>query len=404
MTSYKASGRYSIAGLLGFWIGALLGGILLSAGYVYLLGLVSNLLLRVLVVVGYDVAISGWLIWLVRKTKIRNTRVVLFSSIVLLLLAYYNNWAIYVMFVQDTWQKGASEVWAYHFQFPLLLERWWNLVRQPGEILGAAIQILPTGFVTINQEQLRGVLLLCTWIAEFLIMFFLPLYHVVYRAARPFNEEKQMWLPTKEEWAVTYLDNYREVRAGLRSKDQEPLLQALESMHYYQVEGQESYAIIEFYRHRKKIGPYISITNVKAVQTGPRKLVHRAVAVVKMLDIGWEAAEALYHRMYQEYQQTEKHTARSAKKNRRSLEDRVSTFSFNLSRKSKDMASEMKSSASLKKKHKNRLPRTETQELEHNNSEESPASIEEITVHVPHVTPEMEKEYLKKQKSQKRHE
>ena len=35
---------------------------------------------------------------------------------------------------------------------------------------------------------------------------------------------------------------------------------------------------------------------------------------------------------------------------------------------------------------------------------ESPASIEEITVHVPHVTPEMEKEYLKKQKSQKRHE
>ena len=59
MTSYKASGRYSIAGLLGFWIGALLERILLSAGYVYLLGLVSNLLLRVLVVVGYDVAISG---------------------------------------------------------------------------------------------------------------------------------------------------------------------------------------------------------------------------------------------------------------------------------------------------------------------------------------------------------
>ena len=59
MTSYKASGRYSIAGLFGFWIGALLGGILLSAGYVYLLGLVSNLLLRVLVVVGYDVANFG---------------------------------------------------------------------------------------------------------------------------------------------------------------------------------------------------------------------------------------------------------------------------------------------------------------------------------------------------------
>ena len=32
------------------------------------------------------------------------------------------------------------------------------------------------------------------------------------------------------------------------------------------------------------------------------------------------------------------------------------------------------------------------------NTEEIPTSLEEITVHVPRVTPEMEKEYLKRKK------
>ena len=98
--SYKASGKYTLGGVLLFLAGGLIGGFFLGAGYIYLLGLVSNMVLRSLVVVLYLFAISGWLVLLVRKAKIRNTRVVLLLSILVLLIAYYSSWVFYVNLVQ----------------------------------------------------------------------------------------------------------------------------------------------------------------------------------------------------------------------------------------------------------------------------------------------------------------
>ena len=70
-----------------------------------------------------------------------------------------------------------------------------------------------------------------------------------------------------------------------------------------------------------------------------------------------------------------------------------------LSRKTKNITSELKTNTKLDKsmKHKNgrRDELTDTQRF---NMEEVPSSIEEITVHVPRVTPEMEKEYLNRNK------
>ena len=48
-------------------------------------------------------------------------------------------------------------------------------------------------------------------------------------------------------------------------------------------------------------------------------------------------------------------------------------------------------------KHKN-VGREELTDTQRFNTEEVPASLEEITVHVPRVTPEMEKEYLDRKK------
>ena len=251
----------------------------------------------------------------------------------------------------------------------------------------------------MNGQLFKGIPLLIVWIAEFLILFFGPLYHVVYRAGRPYEEERGIWLPVREEWTINYLDDYREIRNSIRKKDTSSLEKALQEVAFYQLQGQESYGIIEFYRNGRYIGPYITITNVKAVQAGPRKLVHRAIVVVKMIDIGSEMARELYHRVKTGYETCEKTKPRFNFGNLQAWEDKLSTVLFNASRKTKNVTSEFKNSTQSKKHKKRRKSQDEamsqTQRL---NSEEMPASLEEITVHVPRVTPEMEKEYLNRKK------
>ena len=397
--SYKASGKYTFASVLMLLIGGLLGGFVLGAVYIYLLGIVANMLLRCLIVVGFVVLMSSWLVLLVRITKIRNTRIVLLMSSIILLLTWYSSWIFYILLVFDSWQKGLSEVWDYHLQFPLLIQRWGELFIDPQLVLKSMTEILPFGFVAINGEQLKDIPLLITWVVEFVILFFGPLYQVVYRAGCLFDEEKQVWLPIKEEWTINYIDEYREVRNGLRRKDFAPLENVLKKICYYQLQGQESYAIMEFYRKGSYIGPYVTITNVKAVQAGPRKLVHRAITVVKKLDIGSEMATEIYERINMEYKLNEKNKPKFKIGSRQAWEDKVSSLSFNLSRKTKNITSELKTNTKLDKsmKHKNgrRDELTDTQRF---NMEEVPSSIEEITVHVPRVTPEMEKEYLNRNK------
>ena len=385
--SYKASGKYTFVGVLLVLIGGLAGCFLLGAAYTYLLGLLSNMALRFLVIFGYLAALSGWLILLVRKARIRNTRVVLLLSIIILLATYYSNWVLYVHLVYDSWQKGANEVWAYHFQFPLLLQRWWELLISPAALLNAITEIIPIGFNSINSQIIKGIPLLIIWITEFLLVFFIPLYHVVYRAGRPYDEDRRTWLPTIEEWTVSYLEDYREIRNELRRGNAQELLNALENLQFYQLQGQESYAIIEFYRKRKHIGPYITITNVKAVQTGPRKLVHRAIVVAKMVDVGEQAAQETYQRVRKGYETY-------GRESRQPLSDKVSNATFNLSRRTKNITSECKNNTKSKKHRAQRLDQAVQPEV--SNTEELPASIEEITVHVPKVTPEMEKEYLRR--------
>lgn len=397
--SYKASGKYTIGGVLLLLIGGLLGGFVLGAAYIYLLGIVANMLLRCLVVVGFVTLMSGWLISLVRIAKIRNTRIVFGLSGIILLLTWYSSWVFYILLVFDSWQKGLSEVWNYHLQFPLLLQRWGELFIEPKLVVKSMAEILPFGFVAINGEQLKDTPLLITWVVEFVILFFIPLYQVVYRAGCLFDEEKQVWLPIKEEWTVKYIDEYREIRNGLRRKDTVALENVLSKISFYQLQGQESYAIMEFYRKGNYIGPYVTITNVKAVQAGPRKLVHRAIIVVKKLDIGAELAEEIYERINMEYKLNEKNKPKFKFGSRQAWEDKMSSFSFNLSRKTKNITSELKTSTRIDKtlKHRNGKRDDLTDTLRFN-TEEVPASVEEITVHVPRVTPEMEKEYLDRNK------
>ena len=237
--------------------------------------------------------------------------------------------------------------------------------------------------------MLVGVPLLLMWILGAAVYIVIPYCYTVYFAQRPYDEELAMWFPKKEEWHVGYVENYRQIRSEMRKGNVRLLLAAIKELKSYRLEGQESYGIVTFYLKGKTVSPYISLTNIKAIQSGPRKLDHRSITLCRLLRIDRETAEEIYRTVKDSYE-LQKETAVRPK-----LQDRIQLATFDLNRASRQVVQGIKASEDTDTK-------TLTDVLpsipEQMSLDDLKRGQEEITVHVPHVTPEMEEEYLSRKK------
>lgn len=378
--TYKPSMRWPWWGLcllagLGF-----VGTFFIEAVYVCLLCFTGNLLLRVLLLLVALFLISLLLVFLIRIGRIRNLKVVRITVLCVLLFAFYGNRVIYVLMINDLWTLGYNEVISKGLMPLRLLGNWIKLFIRPWDVFAALFRILPIGTTSINGTMLKGGLLLFFWILEMLLFIVVPYIISTYLASRPYDEEKMIWYGRKREFVVGYVEGYRNIRAMLREKNYSSLESALESLSPYRLKGQESYSLLEMYFHGKKISPYVSLTNIKAVQAGPTRLSHRVIGICKRMDIGYEKAEALYSRMIDTSQPIEEEGTRS-------LRDKLETFRFRMNRRSKNMANELKVPS--------HPPAKEDTRRLFGDLEEVPGT-EEVTIRIPKVTKEMEDAYRKK--------
>ena len=390
--TYRPSKKVPIAGLLLFIIGGLLGCFLIEASYVYLMRILGNLFLRVLVI-ALSLTLHGlWLLWLSRACRIRHPKLVRIISIIILAATLYFGRCVYVNLVQEIWEKGMAEMWSQGVAIGRLAFTWVRLFFRPDKVFAALVRILPYGVASINGVMINSIPLLLLWIVEWALKILIPYYIIAYFISRPYDETKKVWLEKKEEWHVPYVERYREIRADMRKGDPAKLLDAMGDLEAYLVRGQESYAILTFYKHRSHIGPYVSLSNVKAVQSGPRKLDHRTITLCRMLDIGEEEAEKLYHRITESYAKLKAENKKEGKKSDRKISDRLNQAGFEIGRASLNMQTELRA-----QNHKAPDPyeMSPTEKIDTAAIKQS----EEITVHVPRVTPEMEQEYLKRNRS-----
>ena len=354
-----------------------------------LLAFVANLFLRALCVAVPIAAMILWLVFLVRLGKIRNIHIVRIASIIVLILAFYFCRVVYVNIVETLWEIGANEFISSAASKQEFLLRQFKLIFRPDIILKALIRILPYGTTSVNGTMLTGVTLLLMWVLGAVAFIVIPFYFTVYFAQRPYDEELEMWFPRKEEWHVGYVENYRQIRSEMRKGNVRLLLTALKELKAYQLQGQESYGIVTFYLKGKTVSPYVSLANIKAIQSGPRKLDHRSITLCRLLRIGRETAEELYHAVKDSYK-VQKENAVKPK-----FQDRLQRATFDLNRASKQVVQGIKTSTDMDTK-------TLTDELpsipEQLSLDDLKRGQEEITVHVPHVTPEMEEEYLNRKK------
>lgn len=397
--SYHESGRCSVLSAVLFVSVSFVGVFLVQVLYIYLMGFVSPLILRLLILAAALWAQILILSGLAKSFRIRNIRAVRILSLIVLLICFYAGRCVYVNLVSEMWSRGSNDILEHPTSVSVLLRNWGILFLHPQTVFSSLAQILPYGTSSVNGSMVTGVLLLILWILEFLLFAVFPISFVVYRCSCPYDEDSHQWLSRHEQWRVEYVENYREIRLQLRQNNYEPLVSAVQDLHYYQLKGQESYAIVDFYCHKGKAGPFVSLTNVKAVQSGPRRIRHRAIILCRMLDIGDEAAAELYERLRKE----KRESLQKAGGESLSFADKVSSFFFLMGRRRRNISVSMRNSRGKRPHRSNAaVPQETSQEAvsfeEQTEYSDLSSLNDEITIHVPHVTKEMEEEYQKKSK------
>ena len=368
-------------------LGAVAGGLILSFVYVYLLAFLGSAVLRLLTLAGILAGASAWMVLLLQWGQVRKEwQQLLFVGIELLIL-YYNKWVLYTNLVEDAWFIGMDRLWEYHFALPDYLFHWAERWLHPQVLIQMMGEILYRGFLSINGQVLKGGLLGAVWAAEAAVLLGLPLLLVRSRMKVPYDEKAHLWLNREEERVVTYVKDYRNIRRKMQEEGPEQLRLALPELQPCRPEGKESYGVLTFFRNGDHIGPYISLGNVRTVQTGPRRTQRQYVQLGEKTEIGREEARALYQRICSAAEEG-------------TLWSRLTDEARELWSRLVAMTAGVRSRLRGLRKEKTNATTGQPDSMkpmELENGEEV-VNLEDITIFVPRITKEMEEEYRRKSK------
>ena len=382
--SYKESGKVPVPGLILYIVLGFFGSYMVLSAYCQFICSFPGVILRLIGKAASLFLICLWLVFLSGLAKIRRHRLVRILSVIILLAAHYASRGVYITLVKDLWQYGSNEVYKQTSaldSFSALIRLWFvrpvPLWTHPYRIMQGLFEILPIGVGGSGRQTIHGVWLLLFWILELLLLLILPPYRAEKRSQRPFDEINREWSPSSETWTVTYVENYRQIITALRRKDPKPLLGALQEMKAYRVQGEESFALISFSHSLSKTGPYITLVNIKAVQSGPVRIDHRRIVLCRVFNIGAHQAGLLRDR----------------------IESEASALGIDSGQWKKLEWKERLHNLIYPSKRKGRQQLPVQQPDQTQSQTRYPSDDTEITVHVPRITPEMEKAYREREKN-----
>lgn len=381
--TYKESGKVPVPGLILYIVLGLFGSYLILSAYCQFICSFPAVLFRLAGMAVSLFLICLWLVFLCGLAKIRRSRLVRILTLVMLLAAYYASRGVYITLVKDLWQYGSNEVYkqaSASDSFRAAIRLWFvrpiSLWIHPYQILKGLYEILPIGVGDSGRKTLHGVWLLIFWLLEFQLLMTLPPYLAQKRSQRPFDEINKTWNPSPETWTVTYVEDYRRIITALRRKEPKPLVEALQEMKAYKVEGEESFALISFSHRRGRTGPYITLVNIKAVQSGPVRIDHRRIVLCRVFNIGAHQAGLLREKIASQARDL---GIDSRQWRKLEWKERIRNLVYPSGKgSSRDLSSQQPEQTQTKVWH--------------------PSEDEEITVHVPRITPEMEKAYREREK------
>lgn len=372
---YKPSGRVSFWGVLKMLIGGILGAVILLCVYVYGLNLMPNLALRAMVLLVLLFLLSRWMGRLAKKGRFRSPAAAFWISALVLLIALYFHWIVYVVMVQDVWEYGKDAFWRSHFR-PDTLWQAGRLFLDPAQLWNQVMKIRDTGFWSIRGIPVTGIRLTVCWILEMLVIILIPSFRAMTQARRIYSEDQRMWLDQQSEFTIAYIKDHRMLRRKLIKGE----VDGLQDIHYYHRRGREAHGTMVFYHHKGILGPYVSIKMVKAVQTGPRHTKHYFIPIIKQWDIGTQKAEEIFARLLQEKGTThEKVTEKGNWKDRYFWSNKREQISF-----------------AMQQKMERAKENSDVRDAKYYTGGEKIAKLEEVTVYAPTITPEMEQQYLEK--------
>ena len=305
----KAAGRSVLP-----WLGAVGGGMGMAFPYIYIAAVLPNLFLRVFVIAGTVIGAAAWVVWLLRRSGIRDQRRTVLLTAAAVTALYYMQWVLYSVLVEDIWLRGTDGLWAYHWAMPEYLRRIGRRFLQPWVVGVMMEEILYRGVLSVGGQVIRGVWLALLWVAEAGVLLALPLPLVLTAMKAPYDEEHDCWLTEKRMRRTRYIKNGRELRRRIREEGPAavyPMLEELQPADSEAAEnGKEAYGLVVFSCCRDVIGPCIELLNIRVSGTKFKR--RQYIGIAEELNIGTERAGALYARLTEAgAEQSETDTLRS---------------------------------------------------------------------------------------------
>ncbi len=366
---YKPSGKVPFPGVLWMLFGGFAGSAVLLSAYIYGLGWMKNAGLRLIVLVLLLFLLGKWMMFLARSGKFRSPAAAFWLSFIAVLAGCYIHWGVYAVYVQDVWQYGRAGFLTHNLSLDTL-RRIGVLLLDPLRLLRTLGGIGEIGFWSVRGIRMAGIPLFVCWAVEMLLVLLIPACRAAAQSRRLYSEAQRQWLDGKTEFTVSYIRDHRTMRRHFIEGENS----GLDALHYYRRRGREAYGTVVFYHHKGVLGPFISLHMIKAVQTGPHSMKHYFIPVLNEWEIGQANAEDLYDRLDGEMQEQKEEGKNRRKKKRRRAAGLREQLSVSMRRAVSGFSSK-------------RNPQDERYEGD------EVTEIEEVTVYVPSITPEMERQF-----------
>lgn len=221
---------------------------------------------------------------IIKKGKVRNTKLGLILGFSLAFVAFYFQWVFWVDLVYNYNPDSFSETLNVSSRMDELLV----LFKNPGYFFDLIKEIYTTGVWEMTGSTIKGIFLGLLWLIEFLVIMVFTYFFVADTASKPFEESSETWYKETILSAKSYIEDTENMVAYLETGKDD----VFDNWRNAEDPAKEDHCIMFLYSSKNE-GNYLTINNNKAKLNNKNEIVFDLEEVVNNIYISNKIAEDL---------------------------------------------------------------------------------------------------------------
>lgn len=279
---YKPSGKAPISGIILALAGGAVVAVALSIVYIALQWFIPFIYINVVFTLLFSVGLAGLGAELLKRGKIRNMTVAMVIGIIISLVAFYSQWALFISLTLESSGTAsiAGEIGIVKTSFNL--NTFSKVFLEPKFVFASIKELNEIGTFSLKRTVVSGTFLWIVWIIEALIILGSGFFVRLYVKNKPYSETCDKWLKETSSKHALVTDTIALKKSLEEGKYSETLQIIKENPPL-----ENAYSEVFIYALPEDRVAYISILNVTKTQNGKDEKVHTD-EFIKLLRIPYQ--------------------------------------------------------------------------------------------------------------------